>query len=112
MEEFQIFFRRQNSPQKGAKLKLVPSRIQSRVCQHGDTDELDLIQNAPWDISAASAPSGLPAAIHMVPKFVCFVASERQNAIVGTDKTAHGASHTGISRVCLLSNAMIYLIDV
>jgi hypothetical protein len=112
MKTFQIFFRRHNASQKGAKLKFVSSCIQSRVRQHGDTDELDLIQNAPRDISAASTPSGLPSSIHMVSQFVSFVGSVRHNTVVGTDKTAHSASHTGIGWVCLLSNAMIYLIDV
>jgi hypothetical protein len=44
----------------------MPAGIQSRISQHGDPDELDLIQNAAGNVSASPAPSRLATSINVI----------------------------------------------
>jgi hypothetical protein len=66
LDELQVFCGWHNTAQQGAKLKFMPTGIQSRISQHGYTNELDLIQNAADHISAPPPAAGLAATINVV----------------------------------------------
>jgi hypothetical protein len=88
----------------------VPPGIQRGVRKHGDSDEFDLIQNSPGNISPTAPPPGLPAPVNMKFQLVCLIAPAGDNGIVGTDHIAHGASHTGIRGIRFLPDAVEYFI--
>ena len=104
-----IVFGRQDPAQQGANFKFVPSGIQGRVGEHGNPDELDLVQDPAGNISPAAPALGLAPLVDMEFKFVGLVGAHGHNGVIGTDHGAHGAPHAVIGRGRFLADAVIGL---
>ncbi len=111
-DEPQIFLRRQDAAEQGAQLELVPAGVQGRVGQHGDADELDLVQQTRR--ARCAGRRGAWAGRHgRCGSAACRPRRPRigDDGVVGADHVAHGAADAGIGRVGLLPDAVIGLRD-
>jgi hypothetical protein len=70
-----------------------------------------LVQNAPGSVSAPSSAAGLSPSIHVILELIRFVTVERNDAVIRAHLIAHGASHTGVSGIGFLPNALKDLKD-
>ena len=86
--------------------------IQCRVRQHGYPDEFYPVQNSARSVSPPASSPGLTASVDMESKLVGFVASCRNDGIIGAGQITHGTTDAGISRVGSLPDAVIYGKDV
>ena len=105
-------FRRQDAAEEGAQLELVPAGIEGRVGEHGDADELDLVQQAPRVVAPSAPPARLAAAVGVEVQLLQLVAVDGDDGVVGAHEGAHGAAHAGVGRLCPLPDAVPDGIDV
>ena len=107
LEVLEAFLGGTDAPQQGADVELVTAGVQGRVGEHGDTDELDLIQHALGVVAAAAASAGLSATIVVEFQRGGCVFLYRADGVVGADHVAHAAADAGVCRIVALTDAVI-----
>jgi len=101
------FLRREDPAQEGPQFEVVASRVQGRIGEHGDADELDLVQDAPGIVAPAAPAAGRPALIDVEAELVHLGGPDGPDGPVGTDQVAHAAADAGMGRVGPLVDAVI-----
>ena len=97
---------REHATEQGAHLELVAARVERRVGEHGDADELDLVEQGLAVVPAAAARAGLAAAVVLELQRGGVVLALRLDGVVRADHVAHGAADARIGRVRALTDAV------
>ena len=107
LEVLKVVLRGQHPAQQGADFKFMPAGIQGRVCQHGNPDEFDPVQNTTGDIAPSASSPGRATLVDVENQLVGLIVAYRHNGVIGADHTAHAAADAGVFRRHLLPDAMI-----
>ncbi len=112
LEGLQALFGRQHTAQQSAQFELVPPGVQRGVGEHGNADELDLVQQAVRRIAAAATGTGMAPPVVVEAQRGALVQAHGADGVVGTDHGAHGAADAGVGRVGALADAVEHRIGV
>jgi len=112
VEGFEALLGRLDAAQQRAQLELVPAGVQGRVGEHGDADELDLVEQALGVVAPAAAGPGLAAAVVVEAQRGGLTLAPGLDGVVGADHVAHGAVDAGIGRIGALADAVVDGVDI
>jgi hypothetical protein len=85
----------------------VAAGVERRVRQHGDADELDLVEQAVRIVAASATGPGRAAAVVVELERGGFRTQARGDGIIRAHHVAHGAADTVVGRVRALADAVI-----
>jgi len=92
--------------EQGAQIELVAAGVQRRVREHGNADELDLVEQTVGVVAPAAAGAGGAAPVVVELERGGFGTQPRRDGIIGAHHVAHGAADAPIGRVRALADAV------
>ena len=104
--------RGENPSEQGPQLEVVPSRIQRGVGEHGDANELDLVEDAAGVVAPPASAARDAAGVVVESELVRFHASDRPDGPVGANQVAHAAADAGVRRIRPLFNAVVDAVQI
>ena len=100
-------FRREDPAEEGPELEFVAARVERGVGQHGDADELDLVQQAGAHVPPPAPLPRVAPLVDMEPELVRFFVVNRRDRPVGADHGAHPAADAGMGGIGVLPDTVI-----